>query len=129
MSNWDHLCAISLIHDDHGDDVDVEDGVDPSGNAAAPPNRAGEDAWEDEGILQWKLQLMQPAYLTVVRELQWQHRQLVLIEPTESFDLRTGAEVGIAWESQWWQPGTPMHCNLVNRTKAQATVSVMPSVR
>lgn len=85
--------------------------------------------WEDDGTLQWKRQLTEPAPLEsfvskqvpgVVREPQPQHRHLILIEPTEPFDLSTGAGIGAARRAQWWKPGTSTQCILDNRTKAPA---------
>ncbi|CAB1110204.1 unnamed protein product [Ectocarpus sp. CCAP 1310/34] len=44
-----------------------------------------------------------------------QDRQLVMVLPTERFDLEKGATVGIARAVMWWTPGTPVYCKLVNR--------------
>ena len=44
-----------------------------------------------------------------------QERQLVLTLPTEKYDMERGALVGVARGIQWWDPGMPVHCKIVNR--------------
>ena len=46
-----------------------------------------------------------------------QDRQLAVVEPKASYDMETGAELGIARGAQWWYPGTPLQCKVVNRSK------------
>ena len=49
--------------------------------------------------------------------VQPQDKQLVVVEPKASYDMETGAELGIARGAQWWHPGTPLQCKMVNRSK------------
>ena len=49
--------------------------------------------------------------------VQPQDKQLVVVEPKASYDMETGAELGIARGAQWWHPGTPLQCKVVNRSK------------
>ena len=51
-----------------------------------------------------------------------QGRQLVMILPIEKYDLEKEALVGIARGVQWWIPGTPVTCKLVNRGKVPGRV-------
>ena len=51
-----------------------------------------------------------------------QGRQLVLLLPTEDYDLDKDALVGIARGVQWWIPGTPVSCRVVNRSKVPGAV-------
>lgn len=53
----------------------------------------------------------------VVTGLKQQGRQLVLLLPIETYDLKKEAFVGVAWGMQWWIPGAPIVCKLVNRGK------------
>ena len=56
-----------------------------------------------------------------------QHRQLVIMDPVEQFDMSKGATLGCARVAQWWAPGTPLLCKMVNTSKAPA-VALWPGV-
>ena len=56
---------------------------------------------------------MVPGFVSVqvdayAKGAQPQDRQLVMVEPKASYDMETGAELGIARGAQWWYPGTPL---------------------
>lgn len=44
-------------------------------------------------------------------------RQLILLLPSEEYDIDKGAPVGLALGVYWWNPATPAMCELVNRAK------------
>ena len=89
-------------------------------------------AWDDESTLEWDVR--QVAETTTVEGFtniavggaavgqQPQDPQLVLMLPTERFDLEKGALVGIAREALLWWPGFPLYCKLVNRSKETTAV-------
>ena len=83
----------------------------------------GSVAWEDDGTLQWELRparsVLVPGFVSVqvdayAKEFQPQDRQLVVVE--------TGAELGVIRGTQWWYPGMPLQCKVVNRFKASRTL-------
>ena len=86
-----------------------------------------EVAWEDDGSLQWSMRIAKEVKVEVfgsvqmekfVTGLQPQYRQLVLVIPTQPYDMELGSELGIARGVQWWYPaGNPLQCKVVNRTK------------
>ena len=89
-------------------------------------------AWEDDVSFEWDVRHV-PESTTVegftTRAVeaaavgpQPQDRQLVMILPTERFDLERDAVVGVARAVMWWTPGSPVYCKLVNRGKG--TVSI-----
>lgn len=43
-----------------------------------------------------------------------QDKQLITLHPTDAFNNDQGAKVGAARDVQWWEPGIPMYCKLVN---------------
>ena len=51
-----------------------------------------------------------------------QDKQLVMLLPVEKYDLEKEALVGIARGVQWWTPGNPVICKLVNRGKMPGRV-------
>ena len=127
-SSWDHFCAFSsMIHKDH-----MPNTLGPmpqSQNTTAPPSPE-RVAWEDDSTLQWNVRLVDDTELKEPRRLPGftsiivecfatgpmpQDRQLVLILPTEKYDMERGALVGVARGIQWWDPGMPVHCKIVNR--------------
>ena len=57
-----------------------------------------------------------------------QDRLLVLVLPTEEYDLGAAAVVGIARGVMWWEPGSPVPCKLVNRSNYWVTVSSAPMI-
>ena len=90
-------------------------------------------AWEDESTLEWDVRQVAESttvggFTSIAVETaavgpQPQDRQLVLMLPTERFDLKRGALVGVARAVLWWQPGSPVYCKLVNRSKENAEVT------
>lgn len=91
----------------------------------------GDSAWQDDGTLQWKLynekQVVVEGFVSLqipafVKGPQPQERQLVLINPTKTYDLEHGADLGIARGVEWWYPHTPLHCKVVNVTKLPITL-------
>lgn len=86
-----------------------------------------EAAWEDDCTLQWILYNAKEVCVegsvsleinAFVRGPQPQSRQLVLLSPLPSFDLKLEVGLGVARGVQWWYPHTPLKCKLVNVTKA-----------
>ncbi|CAM9821477.1 unnamed protein product, partial [Choristocarpus tenellus] len=82
-----------------------------------------EVAWEDDGTLQWELRLSEEEHVEgfvskvckgFVKGAQPQSRQLVMIEPLSEYNMELGNAVGVARGVQWWNPGTPIYCKLVN---------------
>lgn len=51
-----------------------------------------------------------------------QNRQLVLVMPTDTFDMEKDAVLGEARGIQWWEPKTPLHCKLVDTDEAPLTI-------
>ena len=91
----------------------------------------GQAAWEDDGRLQWEFRLSRQvevgefvgvAVEEYVQGPQPNERQLVLIQPVEKYDTGSGAVVGMARRVQWWEPGTPLYCKVVNTGRAPAVV-------
>ena len=89
------------------------------GEIAEPPTQPSEGSavWKDDGTLQWETrparQTVVPGFVSVqvdayAKGAQPQDRQLVMVEPKASYDMETGAELGIARGAQWWYPGTPL---------------------
>lgn len=84
-------------------------------------------AWEDDSTLEWKVRLVDEkvsidGFTSRAVEAapvgpRPQARQLVMIIPTARFDLEQGASVGVARSVCWWEPGMPVYCKLVNRSK------------
>lgn len=84
-------------------------------------------ALEDESTLKWDVR--QAAETTTVEGFtsiamkaaavgpQPQDPQLVLMLPTERFDLEKGTLVGVARAVLWGLPGSPLYCKLMNRSK------------
>ena len=113
---WDRFCAV----------VPPPAVAEPEGltEPAVVPGE-GEVAWEDDGSLQWNLRMAKTVkvegFVSVQTEAyvkgpQPQDRQLVLVVPTQSYDMEQGAELGIARGVQWWYPGNPLQCKVVNRS-------------
>lgn len=112
VGRWDRFfCAVTPAQDNHDS---IEDWWI---NDAEKPNRALQSCvvrrWDPVG----KLQLAQPASRKdfvraqipdIVRGPEPQHRQVVLIKRTQSFDLSASAEGGAAWGAPWWELGTPI---------------------
>ena len=135
---WEVFCAVIP-----GEDVEEPDMSHPSPVDAFLPSIAaitdkavsdtfrGKAVWEDDGTLQWTLCLRTPLELpgfvstTVEGRTKGplsQVRQLVLILPTENYDLEKGAVLGVARGIQWWEPGTPLLCKVVNRSPNECLI-------
>ena len=95
------------------------------------PERSIRDdlSWESDPTLEWAVSLAEPVQLDgfvsevrqgFVRGPLPQHRQLVIMDPVEQFDMSKGATLGCARGAQWWAPGTPLLCKMVNTSKAPA---------
>ena len=93
--------------------------------------KKSEVVWEDDGSLQWNMRLAKEVkvggFVSVQKEAfvtgpQPQDRQLVLVIPTQPYDMELGAELGVARGVQWWYPGNPLQCKVVNRTKTAMTI-------
>ena len=91
-----------------------------------------EIAWEDESTLEWDLfhvpeETTVPGFTSSAIETaamgpQPQDRQLVLVLPTERFDLSKGNSWGVARGVMWWTPGSPVYCKAVNGSPSDCTV-------
>lgn len=57
-----------------------------------------------------------------VKGPQHQDRQPVLVVPTQPYDMELGTELGIARRMQWWYPGNPLQCKVVNRTNTPTAI-------
>lgn len=78
-----------------------------------------EVAWEDESSLEWDVRQVSASihvkgFTSVALEaaavgVQPQDRQLVMVLPSEKYDLSSGAKVGIARSAMWWTPGAPVY--------------------
>ena len=89
-------------------------------------------AWEDESTLEWDIRQVAatttvPGFTSIAVETaavgpQPQDRQLVLMLPTERFNLEKGALVGVARAVLWWLPGSLVYCKVVNRAEETAVV-------
>ena len=123
--SWDRHCEMQPA-----DDLFTPASAPP----IAPPMPAcsvGQAAWDDDGTLQWELQLLrrvEAARLVgipveeYVTGSQPSERQLVLIQPVGKYDTDSGAVVGMARGVQWWEPGTPLYCKVVNTGRAAVAV-------
>lgn len=119
---WERFCAV----------VPPSTEEEPEGLTEPPiVPKEGEVAWEDDGSLQWNMRLAKEVkvggFVSVQTEAfvmgpQPQDRQLVLVIPTQLYDMELGAELGIARGVQWWYPGNPLQCKVVNRTKTAMTI-------
>ena len=121
-ATWEQFCAVKPPRGEEEPAEIAEMPTQPSEGSAA---------WEDDGTLQWELR---PARHTVVpgfvsvqvdayaKGAQPQDRQLVVVEPKALYDMEAGAELGIARGAQWWYPGTPLQCKVVNRSKVPLTL-------
>ena len=83
------------------------------------------------GTLQWELRFSKSAEVdgfvgvAAKAHVHGPHpgeRQMALIQPASTYDTNSGAIVGMAREVQWWEPGTPLHCKVVNTGRATAVV-------
>ena len=86
----------------------------------------GSSVWEDEGTLHWKLRIAKNVEVqggtsiqvdAFVKGPQPQVQQLVVVEPTNRYDLKLGADLGVPRGAQWWFPGIPLQCKLSNVTQ------------
>ena len=127
-SSWDHFFAFSsMIHKDH---MLNTLGPTPQPQHATAPPSLDRVAWEDDSTLQWDVRLVDdteikeprllPGFTSIIVECfatgpMPQDRQLVLTLPTEKYDMERGALVRVARGTQWWDPGMPVHCKIVNR--------------
>ena len=105
-------------------------GPTPQSQHATAPSSPDHVAWEDDSTLQWDVRLVDdteikeprllPGFTSIIVEFfatgpMPQDRQLVLTLPTEKYDMERGALVGVARGIQWWDPGMPVRCKIVNR--------------
>ena len=83
----------------------------------------GQVTWEDDRTLQWELRLVvnaevagfvEKAVEAYVHGPQPSEKQLVMIQPSETFDTDRGAAVGLARGVQWWKSAPPLYCKVVN---------------
>ena len=86
----------------------------------------GNSVWEDEGTLHWKLRIAKDVEVpggtsiqvdAFVKGPQPQVQQLVVVEPTNRYDLKLGVDLGVPRGAQWWFPGIPHQCKLSNVTQ------------
>ena len=70
----------------------------------------GSSVWNDEGTLNWKLRIAKdvefPGGTSIqvdafVKGSQPQVQQLVVVEPTNSYDLKLGVDLGVPRGAQW----------------------------
>lgn len=47
----------------------------------------------------------------------------MMVQPVEKYDVEQGAEVGIAREVQWWEPGTHFYSKIVNTGSSAGKVT------
>ena len=124
VATGEHFCAVKPPGEQEEPDEIIEPATQPIG---------GSVAWEDDGTLQWELRLAQeaavPGFVSVpvnvysyAKGVQPQDRQLVVVKPNKPYDMELGAEMGVARGTQWWYPGTPLQCKVVNRSKAPLTL-------
>ena len=93
--------------------------------------------WEDEGTFDWVLRLSNavlslPGGTSVqvdarAKGLQPQTRLLVIIEPSEKFNLKRGVGIGIPRGIQWWKPGYSLKCEVTNNV-ATRPISISKGV-
>ena len=57
-----------------------------------------------------------------VKGPQPQVQQLVVVEPTNRYDLKLGVDLGVPRGAQWWFPGIPLQCKLSNVTQDNAKI-------
>ena len=104
----------------------------PPDVSAEPPSVPTHDqiCWEDESSLEWKVRQVEAVtsiqgFTNVALEaaavgVQPQDRQLVMVLPTEKYDVvDKGAEIVVAKSVMWWVPGSPVYVKVVNRTNKQ----------
>ena len=86
----------------------------------------GSCVWEDEGTLHWKLRIAKDVEVqggtsiqvdAFVKVPQPQVQELVVVEPTNHYDLKIGLDLGVPRGAQWWSPGIPLQCKLSNVTQ------------
>ena len=115
-----------MIHNDH---MPNTLGSTPQSRHAAAPPSPDRVVWDDDSTLQWNVRLVDdteikesgplPGFTSIIVECfatgpMPQDRQLVLTLPTEKYDMEHGALVGVARGTQWWDPGMPVRCKIVN---------------
>ena len=123
---WDAYQKLNITH--------TESSVEPPSPPAEPPKLPTfeEVAWEDDAAFEWDVRpvdVVTPVrgFTNVAVEgaalgVQPQDRQLVMVLPTEKYDLNKGAQVGVAKSVMWWTPGSPVYVKVVNRTKENSQV-------
>ena len=81
--------------------------------------------------LHWKLRIAKHAEVqggtsiqvdAFVKGLQPQVQQLVVVEPTKSYDLKLGVDLGVPRGAQLWFPGMPLQCMLSNVTQENVKI-------
>ena len=122
VATWDHVCTVKPSGEQEEPDQILEPATQPIG---------GSVAWEDDGTLQYRLRLAQEAvvkgFISVqvdanARGVQPQDRQLIVVVINKPYGMELGAEMGVPRGTQWWYPGTPLQCKVVNRSKASLTL-------
>ena len=144
-ASWRRFCV--LTEGNPSNEVDIthpHSGVNKDTRSCPSPDTI---AFEDDMTLQWLVRLTSeqrggndsdpnqsgqieiPGYVS--RSVQGrvsgprpQGQQLVLLLPVEKYDLDKGALVGLARGVQWWRPGTPVTCKLVNRGNLPGRVPI-----
>ena len=141
-SYWTRFCALTA--DEESGYTGCEDNpTTPKGEWLPPSPELV--AFEDDMTLQWSVKLLpnsgKRVDLDAVQELavkvpgfvsrsvpgvvtgpRPQGKQLVLLLPTDDYDLDKDALVGVARGVQWWVPGTPVSCRVVNKSKSPGAV-------
>ena len=110
-AEWDHYCAVKPSKDEQ-EPEELEGPKIPAGNM-----ELGNSVWEDEGTLHWKLRIAKDVEVpggasiqvdAFVKGPQPQVQQLVVVEPTNRYDLKLGVDLGVPRGAQWWFPGVPL---------------------
>ena len=116
-AEWDHNCAVIPPTGEQEPD-ELEEPKIPAGNM-----ELGSSVWEDEGTLHWKLRITRDVEVqggasiqldTFVKGPQPRVKQLVVVEPTNRYDLKLRVELGVSRGAQWWCPDIPLQSKLSN---------------
>ena len=119
-AKWDQYSAVEPSTDEQEPEELNEPRI-PAGTTELESS-----VWEDEDTLHWKLRMAK--YVEVqggtsiqvdafVKGPRPQVQQLVLVEPTNRYDLKLREDLGVPREAQWWFLGIPLQCKLSNVTQ------------